>query len=299
MPCGPFPMTGLSEKDPYSSEPNVRTLGSLFVSVLCLSWALAVPAQETLSSVQRELDRVEREIEREKELHKQERKRSEEFEKQKAQRLQALVDQGKVTQTRIDSLKRQVEKARHQKTAQKAQAQFYAGKENEFRKAFAAAIRSLADGLRTDFPYNREKRVSDMAELAKSVETQVTPTEEALNRFSGLLAASLDFASDVEIYAGVYSAKAGGNHEGTYIRLGAAFLGFISQDGELGALLSRQGKDYLWLDSELNADVRASLASAVRVAQGKESPRLVGLPVVLTLSAPIQRDSASQVGGQP
>jgi cell division FtsZ-interacting protein ZapD len=277
----------------------VRTLGIFCASILCLAWGFSVPAQETLSSVQRELDRVEREIEREKELHKQERKRAEEFEKQKSQRLQALVDQGKVTQARIDSLKRQVDKARHQKTTQKSQAQFYAGKENEFRKAFAASLRGLANELRTDFPYNREKRVADIEELAKSVEANVTPSEEALNRFSGLLSSSLDFSSDVEVYAGVYTAKTGGNHEGTYVRLGAAFLGFISQGGEVGALLAKRGSEFQWLDSELPPETRQALAASVRVAQGKESPRLVGLPILLSQTTAPAPDSTKPVGGQP
>ena len=65
----------------------------------------ALHAQETLSSVQRELDRVERETEREKELHKAERARAAEFEKQKAERLNALRVQMQLSDARIDSLK--------------------------------------------------------------------------------------------------------------------------------------------------------------------------------------------------
>src|SRR3954471_21069136 len=62
-------------------------------------------AQATLSSVQRELDRVERETDREKELHKAERLRAADFEKQKNERLQALKDQMTLSDARIDSLK--------------------------------------------------------------------------------------------------------------------------------------------------------------------------------------------------
>ena len=75
--------------------------------VLCLALGLAAVAaysQETLSSVQRELDRVERETEREKELDKQERGRAADFETRKAEKLQALKDQMRMTDASIDSL---------------------------------------------------------------------------------------------------------------------------------------------------------------------------------------------------
>ncbi len=275
----------------------MSTLKSLALAVLCAGW-VAVRAQETLSSVQRDLDRVEKEIDREKELHKQERKRSTEFEAQKAEKLQALQEQGKLTQARIDSLKRGVEKARHVKTAHKSQAQFYAGKEKEFRKSLAASLRRLAEDLRQDFPYQREKRVSDCEELAKSVEAGTSTADESLNRLTNILTASLDFASGVEIYSGVYSAVSGGNHPGTYLRLGAAYLAFISEDGKLGALLNPGVKGYRWMDTDLPVASRDALAAAVRVAQGKESPRLVGLPVAMgetspaTPSAPVTSDTA-------
>jgi Protein of unknown function (DUF3450) len=285
----------------------LRTHGGLYRLHACLVVGLALafgpaPAQETLSSVQRELERVEREIEREKELHKQERKRASEFDGQKAQRLQAVQEQTRLTQVRIDSLKRAVDKARSQKTAHKAQAQFFIGKEKEFRKAFAASLRGVANDLRQDFPHNREKRVADLDDLAKGIEDGITPAEEGLNRLTTLLSASLDFASDVEVYSGVYTAKAGGHHEGTFVRLGAAFLAFISQDGQLGALLTSSPQGYVWLDTELAPDLRQAISVAVRVAQGKESPRLVGLPIALrsaAASAPAQKTPASTSPTKP
>ncbi len=273
----------------------MRTFVRVVLPILCLGWVGSVYAQETLSSVQRELDRVEREIEREKELHKQEIKRASEFSTQKAQRLQALVDQTKLTQARIDSLKKEVEKARRKKTAEKAQAQFYSSKEKEFRQSMAASLLSLANDMRSDFPYSREKRIADLEELAKSVAEGVIPTEEALNRMTGLLSASLDFAANIEVYAGVYTAKTGGSSEGTYLRLGAAFLAFISQDARVGALIVRNEGKYDSLDSELTPKVLDALSAAVRVAQGKESPRLVGLPLVLNP----KRDTTVSEGAHP
>src|SRR5690606_29166636 len=109
-------------------------------------------AQETLSSVQRELERVEKEVEREKELHKTERKRAGDFESEKAAKLKALQDQTRLTQGKIDSLKRHFDRARQQKASYRAQTAQYQNRQKEFQKALTGQIRDLAAALKKDFP---------------------------------------------------------------------------------------------------------------------------------------------------
>jgi len=251
-------------------------LGGLLLSTATLS------AQETLSSVQRDLDRVAKEIDREKELHKQERKRAADFEVQKAEKLSALQNQIKVSQGRIDSLTREADKARRQKSNYRGQAQFFSNKTQAFRLALSASIKSVATELLRDFPYHREKRVSDWEDLAKSLEAGTVTPDDALNRLSGLIQASLDPARDVEVYSGVYSAVGGGNFEGYYVRLGTAMLAFASEDGKMAALLGKEGENYTWQDQKLSAGIKAHIAEAIRVAQGKEAPKLVAMPIVVS-----------------
>lgn len=254
---------------------------TMSVFCLCLCFASMPQAQETLTSVQRDLDRVEREIEREKDLHKQERKRATEFDTQKAQRLQALKDQIAATNTRTDSLRREVDKARRKKSAQAGQSQFYAQKTSEFRKGMSEMLRRGATSLREDFPYQKEKRVSDWEELAKAVEENAVTPEDAVTRFAGLIAASLEFASSVEVYAGVYRTQGGNDIEGSFIRIGAASMSFIAADGKVAAVLYREGAIWKWRDADLPTENRDQLIAALRVAQGKEAPRLVPLPFIV------------------
>ena len=141
-------------------------------------FAARLPAQETLSSVQRELDRVDKEIEREKELHKTERKRAGDFEAEKASKLKALQDQLRLTGGKIDSLKKQLDHARQQKGSFKAQAAQFQGRQKEFLKAFGKQVRDLAAAMKRDFPYEREKRVSDLEELANAVDNGVVGVED-------------------------------------------------------------------------------------------------------------------------
>lgn len=240
--------------------------------------SLPVSAQETLSSVQRELDRVDREIEREKDLHKTERKRAGDFENEKATKLKALQEQLRLTQGKIDSLKRQLDRARQQKAGFKGQATQYQNRQKEFVKALTKQIRDLAVSLKKDFPYERDKRVSDLDDLATAIDSGVVPLEDGLNRFFALSQTTLDFAYDTEVYRGTYHGTDGADHEGSYVRLGAALLAFASEDGKTAAYLAKVDTGYAWREADLTPETRQDIFTAIKVAQGKVAPQLVNIP---------------------
>ena len=240
-------------------------------------WA-GLAAQETLSSVQRDLDRVEKEIEREKELHKTERKRAADFEADKASKTRALQEQMRLTQGKIDSLKRQLDRARQQKGGFRNQAALYQGKQKEFVKSLTTKTREFAVSLKTDFPYLREKRVADLEELATAMESGVVGVEDGVNRLFTLLQSSLDLGYEVEVYRGTYAATDGSNHEGNFVRLGAAVLAFAGEDGKMAAFLAKQDSGYAWQDKDLAPEIRQDIFTTVSVAQGKAAPQLVNLP---------------------
>jgi hypothetical protein len=262
-------------------DAKERSLPRTAFILTCLAAALVagrVAAQETLSSVQRELDRVEKEIEREKELHKSERKRAGDFEAEKAEKLKALQEQLRLTGGKIDSLKRQLERARQQKAAYKGQIAQYQGREKEFVKAFTQQIRDLSASLKKDFPYDREKRVSDLEDLANAVDNGVVGVEDGLNRFFTLAQGSLDFAYDTEVYRGTFHGADGSDHEGNFVRLGAALLAFAGEDGKTAAFLAKSDTGYAWKEADLAPETRQDIFTAVKVAQGKVAPQLVNIP---------------------
>lgn len=240
---------------------------------------LVAPAQETLSAVQRELDRVERDTEREKELHKTERARAAEFERQKNERLQALRDQGRLADARIDSLKQRMETERRRRAAQRGLTVQYQARQAAFRKDLDREIQGIMAWLEKDFPYQKEQRLSEWRDLAVANREATVQVEEVLARVFGLIQGSLDFAFDSEAYPGTYTTSTGAQHDGTYVRLGAVMMAFSSSDGKLQAYLAKMPTGYVWRDKDVSAAVSKSIAEAVRVAQGKEAPRLVALPV--------------------
>jgi hypothetical protein len=235
-------------------------------------------AQETLSSVQRELDRVEKEIDREKDLHKTERKRAADFETEKAAKLKALQEQLRLTGGRIDSLKHQLDRAKQQKASFRGQATLFQAKQKEFVKALTQRIRGLSGLMKKDFPYQKEKRASELEELATAIESGVVNVEDGIGRFFTLMQSSLDFAYDTEVYRGTYQATDGSSHEGSYVRLGSALLAFAGEDGQSAAYLGKADSGYVWMDKDLPADLRRDIFTAAQVAQGKVAPQLVNLP---------------------
>ena len=126
-------------------------------ALLCLGLS---QGQETLSSVQRELDRVERETEREKELHKTDRLRAVEFEKRKSEKTQALKEQIRLSDERMDSLRRQADTERRKRAGNKGQVAMYQSKQKEFRISITKEIEILAAWMDKDFPFQKEKMES-------------------------------------------------------------------------------------------------------------------------------------------
>jgi hypothetical protein len=252
---------------------------ALILTCLTLGLMLSgASAQETLTSVQRELDRVDKEIEREKDLHKIERKRAADFEGEKASKLKALQDQLRLTQGKIDSLKRQLDRARQQKAGFKAQTAQFQGRQKDFAKALTKQIRDLAAALKKDFPYDRDKRVSELEDLATALDNGVVPLEDGLNRYFALSQSSLDFAYDTEVYRGTYKGADGSVHEGSYVRLGAALLAFAGEDGQTAAYLAKADTGYAWRETDLAPETRQDIFTAIKVAQGKVAPQLVNIP---------------------
>lgn len=284
-PGFPAPVTCTPARAPSRASRAARAP----LMLLALVGAALVPAPlyaqaATLSSVQRELDRVEREISREQELHKAERARAAEFDKQKSARLQALEEQIRLTDARIDSLKQRTEVERRRRTAQRGLAAQYVARQKAFRDDLDTEMKAMIAWIEKDFPYQRERRLSEWRELAEANREATIPVEEVLIRLFGLTQASLDFAANSEAYPGTYTTTQGETHEGFYIRLGAVTMAFSSTDGKQQAYLAKTPDGYVWRDEDLGGDARGSIRSAVSVAQGREAPRLVPLPVEVSVA---------------
>ncbi|MFC1584652.1 DUF3450 family protein [Fibrobacterota bacterium] len=240
--------------------------------------AFSIPAQETLSSVQRNLDRVDREIQREKELHKLEKKKAQEFEKRRKEKLKAINAQFKNLDTRIGELSSKLGRLKKQKGSLNHQIKNLKLKRSAVAKHILRKTGELKVFFQNDFPYQREKRVSDLESLEQDIKENVVEPEEAMNRLFTLLEYAIAMGYDSEVYSGTYRAGDGGVYDGKYLRLGAVISTFVSIDGKMVGYLLRTDSSYTWIDSELGLDLKQNIKKAVKVAEGKSAPELVVLP---------------------
>ncbi len=241
---------------------------------------LPLAGQETLSSVQRELDRVEKEIAREKDLHQSELKRAQAFEKSKAEKFAAINRQLVLSQNKVDSLKKEVARSGARKNAHRNQIALYQRKQEEFRAHLVKESRELASFFRQDFPYQHERRIAELENLSQSLEAGTLGVEEGLFRIFGAIEEAVGFSRDSEVYAGVHRTLDGRNLDGKFVRLGAVFLGFVSQDGKHVAHLAPSDSGYVWLDTDVSPEARKGVVLALSVAEGKTPPELVSLPFI-------------------
>src|SRR5690606_33263917 len=147
-------------------------------------------------------------------------------------RLQALQEQIRTSDARIDSLKQRMETERRRRTAQRGLAAQYVARQKAFSEDLDAEMKCMIAWIESDFPYQRERRLSEWRELAEANREATIPVEEVLVRLFGLTQASLDFAGNSEAYPGTYTTTDGQTHEGFYIRLGAVTMAFSSTDGK-------------------------------------------------------------------
>ena len=249
-------------------------------------------SQETLSSVQRQLDRVEREIEREKELHKQERKQSSEFKKSRSQKLAAMKQQiEKSKKSRVD-WEAKLKLSQGQKAALKRKLKLLGNKESELLTSVGKEAEQLKSFVATDFPHRTARRNSDLETLTQGLESGQYGPQEALNRFFSVLENSMEFAYGVEAYNGTYVTKSGTSTDGVYLRVGAALLVFAGYDNkQVAYLIPSDTSGYDWIDEGISTELRQKILHAVKVAEGKETPELVYLPVVLRQESSIRSSS--------
>jgi hypothetical protein len=249
---------------------------------LLVSWIFTVSvvfSQETLSGIQRDLERVEREIKREKKLHTLELKKEKEFKKRKKEKMAALKSQSIKMDEKIAALKIKLEQVNKQKAGMKNRIKRYQIKRDKIAAHIVKSIDSLKIFFQSDFPYQKDKRLADLTDLAKDIKEKVVGPEEGMNRLFTILQSAISAGYDSEVYSGAYQSTTGKNSEGKYLRLGAVIQAFVSLDGQTVAYLVKSDSAYQWVDTNLQMALRQNIKTAVKIAEGKSAPELVLMPL--------------------
>ncbi len=255
-------------------------LGSKYISIICFLFTLSnLQGQETLTGIQREMARVEREIKREKELHQAEKKKAEDFEKRKGQKIAALNKQLTDLDKKIQEVEGRLGKLKAQKSRLASGSKHYDEKRNSMHQHIAKQIDSLNSYFKTDFPHQQERRIQNLNNLKQELRDGIISPEEGISRLFSILQEAINIGYDSEVFSGSYQTTDGQQSEGTYLRLGAVILAYVSLDGNTVAYQTIENQSYVWHDKDLNLELKQNIKTALAVAQGKAAPSLVLLPI--------------------
>jgi len=249
-------------------------------------------AQETLTGLQNEIARVEREIQREKDLHQKEIEKYNEFEKRKKEKLAQLEEQNKSLAQASQEIKASVLTLRQEKASAQAQLEKLRQQRKTLSQRLISDIQKFLNQVQVDFPAGKEQRIALLNKLRDDLSSGQVSAEEGMQRFLALLNGALELGWTTEIYSGTYRTQQGPIVDGKYLRLGAILLAFNSLDGNTTAFLVPQsaltdtsknkasGNDpYIWIENTLSIQQKQAIKRSFEVMEGKAAPELAKFPL--------------------
>jgi hypothetical protein len=247
---------------------------------LAVLWlVLPVLAQESVRELARETKKVQQEIAREKELHAKETARHKDFIKSSNSKLNTISQQTASVKSQTDSCAKSWLVCRGHK---KNYGVLLTGLESVkilFSDELASKIDSIVPVLELDHPYKREESAEQLRSIAAQLRRRVISPEEGFGRVWDVLLERIRLGYTSETYSGYLDVSGSGQGiPGKYLRYGAIWSVFVSQDGEDVYFLNATQNQYQWVSAGKDLALRQKLKEALKVAEGKSAPQLVPVP---------------------
>lgn len=234
-------------------------------------------AQEE-GELNRQIRLVKEEIQREKALRQRENERDVAFQKTAKERLKRLQNERAIAVAQAESLQVELKRVDELRLKQRATARWYGKRHDDHRKFLARYVDSTVAFVQNDFPYNQEERLRSLKSLKELLEEGSISPEEGTDRLWGVWLSLLKLGGSVENWPGSLMSEQG-ELSGRYLRLGAVWMGFVSDDGRQLYLLSPADAGWRWRPLHDESELRAALRQALKVSEGKRAPALVLLPI--------------------
>jgi hypothetical protein len=257
-----------------------RRFGTTLVA-LCAAVLTSLPATlfaQDEAELRRQLRLVQEEIDREQKLRQREQERDNTFAVSANERLKRLQSEKAVVKAQTDSLAAELRRLEAARTRQISTARWYAKRHDDHNRFLAGYADSLAELVKADFPYAREERLRSLEALKEQLSVGAISPEEGTDRLWSMLLAVLRSGSGAENWSGTLATPEG-ELSGKYLRLGAVFMAFVSDDGREVHLMTRSGDEWLWRRLSDESEARAAVREALKVSEGKSAPALVPIPV--------------------
>lgn len=251
-------------------------------------------AQETIREIKREIKKVNQDSKREQSLHSKEAQKAQQFKATSADKLRRVSQQGAIIRAQTDSLKQELSRTQAARKKLKGGAYWFNKKKEDFGVLIAQRVDSIIPLIAKDYPYKIEETIKSLEDLSSQLKRNVISPEEGLGRLWDVLLNRIKMGYTAETYSGYLTINEGSaGIAGKYLRYGAVFALFVSQDGEhVYYLDAGDGENYAWKSAGKDMELRLALKDALKVAEGKTAPRLAALPLKASLLSSYNSDGS-------
>lgn len=256
---------------------SIMQKSTLLLPVL-LSLGHVAVAQESEADLQRQMKKVEQEISAEQAALQQQREIANQRTQRNQERIQAA--QGQLAQIRANNnqLQGQINATKGQNQGLKASAAAYEAKRIALSKELVGSLDQIANSTASGFPVQKEERLARLKELRAQLLAGSLSPEEGMSRLWTFVLERNRQSVEAETWPGSYNVD-GTALPGRFVRLGTTFQAFINDDNSRMFYMAKIGNEWKWVEIGNQNNTRAALLEAFAVAESKQSPKLVRIPV--------------------
>ncbi len=239
-------------------------------------WLSPLLAQENERSLLKEIEKVKKEIEAEKELENQEMERDKLFRERAEARKVDIGSQLRTLKTQTDSIKAQVQSLEKSNKKIAGASRHFESQRQKFAQSLAVLLDRLATEIEKGFPFEAKLHSEILTSAASGLRSGAVTPEEGLTRSWSVMSTRLRKSLESELYSGVFAQRSG-DLSGTYLRFGLALSFFKSQDEQVMKYYDVHQAQ--WRDVPEDLEMRRRFKEIFEVMEGKAPPSLVDLPL--------------------
>lgn len=259
--------------DPMKTR-NTLPIWLLLASIPAIGQVPSDPARW-----ERDLEKVRRELETERELLKADAARKQSWESASRQRLADMREQSRRAARESDSLRALIRKWEDDASLAVDQRTLAERSLVGLLEVIAAEVDASRAMLRDELPSVAEDRSRQLADISRGLRSGIIAPADGLARALDVLSGLADVSGKAEAVPGVYTR--GDNREipGMFLRVGGLFEAFVSDDDQTAAIRQRTADgSWAWRET-LGKPQVAGIRSGVQVLKAQTTPGFVVLPL--------------------
>jgi chromosome segregation ATPase len=183
---------------------------------------------------------------------------------------------------KMNELVGEVRKAQYRQNNADAKVEVIKTRPAELSKVLIEQCENLKLQVLSGIPWDQKKRLDRLQSLKSDIESKSASVEEGLARLKALISEEKRFGDEVAYQERPYNKNDGTLINAKILRVGNLFMVYVDdQEKNYGILQKTEGGYKMFED--LSFEQRQQVRDAIKVKTAKEAPRLVDLPITLSV----------------